>query len=87
MLKCEFWDAFKKRAMDATKGVRSGLQTGAHPRSNTAVAAAFKPNKLPTPTLNAAPNKNLSPTLPPKAPGTMPGQPKHQGHGVGSMVI
>lgn len=83
----QFWLGFEKQAMDATKGIRSGLQTGAHPRSNVAVAAAFKPNKLPVPNANAAANKNLAPSLPAIGHGTLPAQPAHKGPGVGSMVI
>lgn len=86
MQSSEFWIGFEKRAMDATKGVRSGLQTGAHPRANTAVAAAFKPNPLPIPG-HAAANKNLAPALPAGGHGTVPAQPSHKGPGVGGMVI
>lgn len=49
-----FWKGFEKQAMDATKGVRSGLVVGARPRPNVAVASAFKPKQLPTPELHSA---------------------------------
>lgn len=80
-----FWLGFEKQAMDATKGVQSGLHEGARPRTNIAVASAFKPKQLPTPELHN-PAKNLLPHLSGKK-AAKPKQPTQGGSGVGDMAI
>jgi hypothetical protein len=80
-----FWLGFEKQAMNATKGVQSGLHEGARPRTNTATASAFKPKQLPTPELHN-PTKNLLPHLSGKKL-KKPKQPTQGGSGVGAMTI
>lgn len=74
-----------KEAMDATKGIRSGLHIGSHPRPNVAVASAFKPKQLPTPELHN-PASNLLPHLSGKK-SSKPKLTKQHGSGVGEMAI
>lgn len=91
-----FWQGFKKQADAATKGIRSGLglisnkaglSLGARPRSGVAVGSAFKPNKIPSPSLNASASKNMTPSLVRDLKETVPTPAAIVGHGVGKVTI
>lgn len=91
-----FWNGFEKQAAAATKGIRSGmglisnragLAIGAKPRAGVAVAAQFKPNKLPSPSLHATASKNLSPTLNKTTAKALPTKLENSSSGVGSVKI
>jgi len=91
-----FWDGFEKQAAAATKGIRSGmgiisnragLSIGAKPRAGVAVASQFKPNKIPSPSLNAAASKNLQPSLIRDLGQTIAKKPGEAGRGVGNVKI
>jgi hypothetical protein len=83
-----FWDGFYKQAGVGgnMKGLVSGLRVGAKPRPLVSVAAAFKPNKIPTPNLHAAPNKNMTATLVKSQGDVTPKHPSGKGL-VGDMSI
>lgn len=90
-----FWDGFFKQAMIATKGIKSGLNiaankslsVGAKPRTQVAVAGAFKPNKVPTPSVHGSAKQNLAPSLVRDLKQTTPTLPSATGRGVGKVVI
>lgn len=91
-----FWEGFNKQAMAAMKGIRSGqglirngasLAKGAKPTTNVATAGAFKPNKVPTPSVHGTAAKNLSPSLVRDLKETTPTLPSSTGRGVGKVVI
>lgn len=91
-----FWEGFKKQAMAAMKGIRSGqgiinngagLAVGARPRAGVATASAFKPNKVPTPSVHGTAKQNLAPSLVRDLKQTTPTLPSSTGRGVGKVVI
>lgn len=91
-----FWVGFNKQAAYATKGIRSGLGIaenkasmliGARPRSGVAVAAAFKPNKIPAAGNVASAHKNTTPILGHTTSKVPPPMPKQRTNGVGGVTI